>query len=221
MTLILNLLAVSVGMPAPLGVWRGEPVTSAIRKATVSVPAVAVTETNIAGDGQADLSVHGGPDKAVYAYPADNWPWWKDEAAFESRPASFGENLTLQGGDEHAVRIGDRFAWGPVLLEVSQPRSPCFKFAMLTGREDMGGRMTVSGRTGWYFRVLQTGEAPAQGELCRTLTNEEMPTVYEAFIAVMHPRVRSDIVEKTLVAPALSFAWRDGLLRRLKSAGLT
>ena len=221
MSLILNLLAVSVGKPAPLGEWHGEPVTSAIRKTPLEeAPAVAVGATNIAGDAQADLTVHGGPDKAVYAYPAVHWPWWKAEAGFDAAPASFGENLTVQGGDEHVVRIGDRFAWGEVVLEVSQPRSPCFKFAMLTGREDMGARMTVAARTGWYFRVAQTGEAPTRGELRRVATDETMPSVHEAFTAVYHPRVRSDVLDKVMAAPALSRDWRSGLLKRLKAAGL-
>src|SRR5262249_39459547 len=129
--------------------------------------------------------------------------------------------LTLVGADEDAIRIGDRFTWGPVELEVSQPRAPCFKFTMLTGREDMSARMTVSGRTGWYFRVLKEGLAPTSGELQRTSTDERMPSIHEAFVAVYHPRVASDIIEKVLVAPALSFAWRNGLLRRLKAAGLS
>lgn len=213
----LNLLAVSVGMPAPLGTWQGEPIVSGIRKSQTTAPSVIVGATNIEGDGQADLSVHGGPDKAIYAYPSDHWPWWQAEAGYAGAPAAFGENLTVEGTDERALRIGDRFAWGQVVLEVSQPRAPCFKFAMLTGREDLGARMTVSGRTGWYFRVLQTGKAPARATLARIATNEAMPSVHEAFVAVYHPRVRSDVIEKVLAAPALSPAWRDGLLRRLKA----
>ena len=219
MTLSLELLAVSVGMPAPLGVWQGEEIVSGIRKHVVAGDTVTVGSTNIAGDGQADLSVHGGPDKAIYAYPADHWPWWKEQAQFDGAPASFGENLTVRGADEHAVRIGDRFAWGGVTLEVSQPRSPCFKFSMLTAREDMGARMTISGRTGWYFRVLETGTAPVRGPLARVESNAAMPTVHEAFVAVYHPRVRSDAIEKVLAAPALSSAWRGGLIRRLRAAG--
>jgi len=220
MTLALDLLSVNVGMPAPLGTWQGERIISGIRKAPDSGPRVAVGATNIDGDGQADLTVHGGPDKAVYIYPADHWPWWKAQAQFEAAPASFGENLTVRGADEHAIRIGDVFHWGTVKLEVSQPRAPCFKFAMLTGREDLGARMTVSGRTGWYVRVLETGDAPTHGMLTRIATQEAMPTVHEAFVAIYHPRVRSDVIEKVLAAPALSGAWRDGLLRRLKAAGL-
>lgn len=177
-----------------------------------------VDTTNIAGDGQADLTVHGGADKAVYAYPADHWPWWKAEAGFDAAPASFGENLTLRGADEHAIRIGDQFAWGQVILEVSQPRAPCFKFAMFTGREDLPARMTVSTRTGWYFRVLQPGSAPLKGTLARLHTRENQPSVREAFIAVYHPRVMSDVAEKVLAAPALSGAWREGLHKRLAAA---
>jgi len=220
MSLELELLAVSVGMPAPLGVWQGERIISGIRKMQVDGDTVAAGDTNIAGDGQADLSVHGGPDKAIYAYSADHWPWWKAEAGFDAAPAAFGENLTVRGADEHAVRIGDIFQWGAVRLEVAQPRAPCFKFAMLTGREDMGARMTVSGRTGWYFRVLETGTAPVCGTLKRMATNEAMPSVHEAFVAIYHPRVRSDAIEKVLAAPALSRDWRGGLLKRLKAAGV-
>lgn len=219
MTLSLELLSVNVGLPTPLGDWKGEAIVSGIRKQPVSAEAITVGATNIAGDGQADLSVHGGPDKAVYVYPADHWPWWSAQAAFAAQPASFGENLTVRGADEHIVRIGDRFAWGGAMLEVSQPRSPCFKFAMLTGRDDMAARMTVSGRTGWYCRVLETGTAPVRGTLARVSTNPIMPSVHDAFVAVYHPRVRSDTVEKVIGAPALSGAWREGLIRRLRAVG--
>jgi MOSC domain-containing protein YiiM len=219
MSLRLEILAVSVGMPAPLGVWQGEPIVSGIRKAPVHRAAIIVGETNIDGDGQADPDVHGGTDKAIYAYPADHWPWWKAEAGFDATPAAFGENLTVRGADEHAVRIGDQFQWGEIRLEIAQPRAPCFKFAMLTGREDLGARMTVSGRTGWYFRVLRAGTAPVRCSLERTATDEAMPSVHEAFVAVYHPRVRSDVVEKVLAAPALSGAWRGGLTKRLRAAG--
>jgi MOSC domain-containing protein YiiM len=140
------------------------------------------------------------------------------QAHFTAAPASFGENLTLEGASEHEVRIGDRFAWGPVVVEVSQPRAPCFKFAMLTGRDDMGQRMTTSARTGWYFRVAQTGEASTKATLVRTHTNDTMPTVRETFIAAYHPRVTSDVIERVLAAPALSPAWRTGVLKRLRAA---
>lgn len=215
MNLTLDLLSVNVGMPAPLGVWQGEPIISGIRKAPVDGATVRVSETNIEGDGQADLSDQ--PDKAIYAYPSDHWAWWKAEAAFDARPASFGENLTLSGADEQAVRIGDRFSWGDVVLEVSHPRAPCFKFAMMTGREDLGSRMIVSARTGWYLRVVQTGEAPTRLPLTRTHTDDTMPTVRDAFVALYHPRARTDVLERVLAAPALARSWRGEIVKRRRA----
>lgn len=216
----LALINVSVGLPAPLGVWQGEPVLSGIRKRPVPAPDIRVMKTHLDGDGQADLTVHGGPDKAVYAYPVDHWPWWTTEAGYDAAAASFGENLTLQGADEEDLRIGDRFSWGPdVVLEVSQPRAPCFKFALMTGREDLPGRMTASGRTGWYFRVLKQGAAPTRGRLDLVGTDPGMPTVREAFQAIFLPRVRTDVIERVLAAPALAESWRAGLTKRLKAGG--
>jgi MOSC domain-containing protein YiiM len=217
--LTLELLSVNVGRPAPLGVWQGEEIISGIRKSPVSGQTISASELNLDGDEQADLSVHGGEDKAIYAYPADNWPWWRDTAQFAAAPASFCENLTTRGGDETSVRIGDVFAWGAIKLEVSQPRAPCFKFAMLTGREDLGTRMIASARTGWYFRVLETGNAPTHGSLVRVTTNEAAPSVRDSFVALFHPRVASEVIERTLAAPALSSVWRRGILKRLQAAG--
>jgi MOSC domain-containing protein YiiM len=215
----LNLLSVSVGLPAPLGVWQGETVASGIRKTPVPRASIRAGLTNLEGDGQADLSVHGGVDKAVYAYPVDHWGWWRDEAGFAAQAASFGENLTLQGVHEAAVRIGDRFSWGPdVVLEISQPRAPCFKFGLMTGRDDLPSRMTVSGRTGWYFRVVTQGVAPTRGRLDLMSTDSDMPTVREAFFAMFQPRVRSDVLERVLAAPALAESWRTGLTKRLSAA---
>lgn len=216
--LTLDLVSVNVGMPAPLGVWQGDAIVSGIRKTPIGAASIATSAVNLDGDGQADLTVHGGEDKAIYAYPSDNWPWWQANANFAAGPASFGENLTTRGGDEAVVRIGDVFRWEAITLEVSQPRAPCFKFSMLTGREDLGSRMVVSGRTGWYFRVLETGRAATMGKLERVATHDESPTVREAFAALFHPRVASDIVERTLNAPALARTWRAGLARRLRAA---
>src|SRR5277367_2346190 len=115
----LRLLSVNVGLPRIIGSLHGEPVLSGIVKHPVTTRTVFVGATDIVGDSQADLSVHGGVDKAVYAYPADHWPWWEREHALPCAPATFGENLTLQGADETVVRIGDRFRWGDALLEVS------------------------------------------------------------------------------------------------------
>lgn len=216
----MELLSVSVGTPAFLGTWQGEAVSSGIRKHRSVLSRVTVGPTNIEGDGQADLSVHDGRDKAVYVYAADHWNWWREQHGFVGSPAAFGENLTVQGVDEHSVRIGDRFAWGSdVVLEVSQPRAPCFKLALLTGRPEIGTHMTTSGRTGWYCRVVRDGIAPTSGRIERLSSEGVMPTVHEAFAAVFHPRVRSDLVQRVLEAPSLAEIWREGLKKRLRAGG--
>src|SRR5262245_16335871 len=128
----LALLSVNVSQPKVLARVGEEVVMSAIGKAPVATQDIRVLKETLEGDRVADPTVHGGADKAVYAYPADNWPWWQNEHALACRPGAFGENLTLSGADETGVRIGDRFSWGDALLEVSQPRQPCFKFQLHT-----------------------------------------------------------------------------------------
>lgn len=210
----LRLLAVSVGQPRPLGVFQGETVLSGIVKTLVTDTQVFVGATNIAGDAQADLRVHGGVDKAVYAYPSDHWRWWEHEHGLACRPATFGENLTTEGADENSVSIGDRFRWGSALLEVSQPRAPCFKFAMVTARADAPQIMTVSARCGWYFRVIAEGEAPSHGVLTRELQSGG-PSVRDAFVAATHPHVAEESRIRVREAAALSSAWRDAVARKI------
>ena len=120
---------------------------------------------NLTGDGQADLSVHGGLDKAVYAYPSEHLDAWSAELDEELGPAPFGENLSTIGGLERDVRIGDVWSWGEATLQVCQPRWPCFKLALYRARTDIQLRMRTNGRTGWYLRVLEPGEVPAAGPI--------------------------------------------------------
>lgn len=214
MNLTVELKATSVGKPAPLGEWQGEPVISSIRKTPLTIPIVFVDHTNIEGDQQSDLTVHGGVDKAVYAYSADHWPWWQSAAGYAAGFAGFGENLTIAGASEDEIRIGDNFTWGEVVLEVSQPRAPCYKFVMLTERKEMAARMTVSARTGWYFRVKKTGIAPTSGSLTRISSDPARPSVKETFMAMFHPRVADDVIERVLSASSLNKDWRADVRRR-------
>ncbi len=210
----LRLLSVNVGRPRLIGEWNGEPVLSAIVKAPVSDAIVQVGATNIAGDEQADLRVHGGKDKAVYCYPADHWPWWEREKSFPCRPAAFGENLTVEGADETAVAIGDRFRWGDVLLEVSEPRAPCFKFVMLSGRADAPAAMTVSGRCGWYCRVLEEGQAHVGDARLVRVEQSGGPSVRETFFAALDPRTPASTRAKVAAARGLAASWVRALSRR-------
>ena len=210
----LRLVSVNVGTPRVIGKRDGEDLLSAIAKRPVTGGFIRVGKTNLAGDAQANLRAHGGVDKAVYAYPADNWPWWEKEKGFACAPGTFGENLTVHGADETQIFIGDRFRWGDAVLEVSQPRAPCHKFQLYSGREDAGALMTLSGRCGWYFRVIEEGEAPIAAEMERIFANNGAPSVggapsvREAFFACLDPRVGAEERQRVLDTPALAEAWR-------------
>jgi len=210
---MLTVLSVNVGLPRPLGVLHGEPVISGIAKQPVRAQSVIVRFENIEGDGQAALSIHGGPDKAVYAYPSDHWGWWRQNHGLACEPATFGENLTLRGATESDVAIGDRFRWGEVLMEISEPRAPCFKFAMHTGDEQAPQHMILAARCGWYARVLEEGHAPTHGAMKR-VHKSDSPTVRDAFIAAMHPSSR-ELCLRVHDAPALAEAWRRTLAKKL------
>jgi MOSC domain-containing protein YiiM len=211
----LRIVSVNIGRPRLIGLWHGEPVQSGIAKTPAAAETLFVGETNIDGDGQADLTVHGGHDKAVYAYPSAHWRWWESEKRLACGPATFGENLTLEGANENGVRIGDRFRWGDVILEVSQPRAPCYKLAMHTAREDVPALMTVSARCGFYLRVIAEGAAPTRDATMERIEERAGPTVRETFVALFDPRISTEERMRIHDTPALAEAWRRGLALKL------
>lgn len=211
-----GIAGVFVGLPSVIGEVRGRPVESGIAKQAVTAPTLALSTTNLAGDRQADLTVHGGPDKAVYAYPARHYPAWRDDG-FVVDIGGLGENVALAEVDEHAVLLGDVWRWGDALLQVSQPRAPCYKLALHTGRKDVGPRMIATGRCGWYFRVLRTGTVPTSGELTLVERADGAPTLAETFAAVFGAAgdpVAPEAVGRVLASPALADGWRQPLLAR-------
>jgi MOSC domain-containing protein YiiM len=128
---------------------------------------IGVSAAGLAGDGQADLVVHGGAGRAVYAYAAENLPFWRASLGLdELAPGWFGENLTLAGLTEDTVRLGERIKVGSALLEVREPRTPCYKLGIRLGREDVVTRFLRAGRPGYYLSVIEPGEvwagAPAE-----------------------------------------------------------
>jgi MOSC domain-containing protein YiiM len=152
--------SVHVGLTAPLGP-QGVP-SAFIKLATRG--AVAVDELGLAGDQQTDLPVHGGPDKAVYGYAIAHYAAWRrdfPEHAHIFGPGSVGENLAIDGLAETDICIGDVHAIGTALLQVCQPRQPCFKFALRFDDERLPSAMVINGRAGWYYRVVQSGELSA------------------------------------------------------------
>ncbi len=209
----LKLLSVNVGRPKRIGERNGKPVRSAIGKLPVEAESIEIRALGLDGDKQANRRVHGGVDKAVYAYPADNWPWWQGEKNFPCRAGAFGENLTVEGADETHVCIGDRFSWGGAILEISQPRSPCSNFLVYSGREDAGALMTLSGRCGWYLRVIDEGLAPTRDTVVRRVYASGGPSVRETFFAMHDRRTDAHLRRRIGQTPALTESWRRQLIQ--------
>jgi len=210
----MKLLSVQVGVPRHVG-YRGRTIQTAIFKEPVLLR-VRVGQLNIEGDRQADLRVHGGPDKAVYAYPSEHLGPWTEELGEALDPVPFGENLSTAGAREHDVRIGDVWSWGTAALQVTQPRWPCFKLALHRGRADIQARMRSTGRTGWYLRVLEPGEVPAAGPVQVTTEDPAGITVHDAHVAMSDRHLlEPDLVTAVADHPALADAWRAPLLDRL------
>lgn len=176
------LVSVNIGLPTPLDTAKGR-VLSGIGKRPVP-GRVAVHALGLEGDGQADLAVHGGPEKAVYAYPHEHYAAWNAELGSPADgeglpPGAFGENLTVAGALESTVRVGDTYRAGSALLQVTAPRSPCFKLVARMGRPDFAKRFLASGRTGFYLRVLAEGELGAGDAFVLVSRDENAPTVLE------------------------------------------
>jgi MOSC domain-containing protein YiiM len=211
---VIELASVNVGSPAVIGMRRGKPVMSAIRKLPVTTETIGVGPTNLAGDRQADLRVHGGPEKAIFAYPIEHLAAWTAELNpdIPYRPGSIGDNMTIAGIDETQVSIGDVWRWGSAVLQICQPRYPCFKLAMATGRPQIVRRFLATGRSGWYMRVLEPGTASVRGPI--TVQDREPAgiSVREAAMAVYN---EADPVRQLEIAehPALAESWRASLRR--------
>src|SRR5262245_7403302 len=160
----MKVVYVQVGVPREIE-WNGKIVRTSIFKTPVS-GRVRVSMLNVEGDQQSDLSVHGGPDKAVYAYPSEHYPFWRTEfPTMDLTSGVFGENFTTEGLLEENVRIGDRLRIGSAEFMVTQPRMPCFKLGIRFNRPDMVKRFLQSGRTGFYVAVVKEGQIAADDSI--------------------------------------------------------
>lgn len=153
----MRVVSVNVGLPQPI-IWKGRPVLSGIFKEPVE-GRIAVRRLNLDGDGQADLTVHGGPEKAVYAYPLEHYDFWRGLlSGIDLPPGSFGENLTVEGLTEENVHIGDCFQIGTTQMKVTQPRMPCYKLAAKFEGTDIVRHFLETGYSGFYLAVVREGE---------------------------------------------------------------
>jgi MOSC domain-containing protein YiiM len=210
----MKLVAISVGGPREVQ-WRGRSVQTSIFKTPVS-RRVHVTRGNIEGDQQSDLSVHGGPEKAVYAYPAEHYNFWRRELAdAELTWGAFGENFTIEGLLEDDVWIGDRYRVGTVELVVTQPRMPCYKLAIRFERPDMVKRFHQSRRSGFYLAVEREGEVGAGDAIERFARDERRLTVADVVALYATDSANQPLLENASDHPSLPAAWREYFRKRL------
>ena len=212
--MLMKLLSINVGLPRELD-WRGKTVRTSIFKTSVS-GRIRVTKLNLDGDRQSDLSVHGGIDKAVYAYPSEHYAFWQKQFPEMDLPwGIFGENFTTDGLLEDTLYIGDRLKIGSAFFLVTQPRMPCFKLGIRFGRADMVKRFQHSRRTGFYLAVLQEGEVMAGDPIEVIDRDEHSITVADVVNLYATDATNQDLLNRVSALPALPESWRNYFRKRL------
>jgi MOSC domain-containing protein YiiM len=211
----MKLVSVNVGLPRVV-MSNGDPVSTGIFKEPVA-GRVMLRTVNLEGDRQADLSVHGGPSKAVYVYPSEHYDYWKHELLQMQLPwGMFGENFTSAGLFESELNIGDKFRVGSAVVMVTEPRMPCYKLGIKFGRYDIVKRFLASERTGFYFAVLQEGEVGV-GDQIEPIAGSKR-SVRVSDITQLYTREKHNIglLRRAIEVEALPESWRNYFQHRLQ-----
>jgi len=195
----MKLISVNIGQQETLNTPNGAVQTGIIKK-PISTK-VTVTELGLEGDAIVDTSVHGGLDQALYLYSQEDYGWWSERLGRTLSPGIFGENLTISSFGEAPLTIGDRLHIGDVIIEISAPRTPCFKLAARMGDPGFIKDFVQAARTGAYARVIKTGTIIAGDDVVLTKTTEEYPSVSEIFKPCHSKNPDMDIVQKALASP--------------------
>ena len=216
----MKIVSLNVGMPREV-MWHGRPVTTGIFKSPVN-GRVALRALNMDGDGQADLSVHGGEYKAVYCYPLEHYDYWKNELPGRDLPMGmFGENFTTEGLLQDSVHLGDRFSVGSAEVLVTQPRLPCYKLGVRFQSDDMVRRFLASGRTGFYLAVTREGEVAAGDEI-KVISREgnavPVSEITRLYIAKRYDDNDVKSLRRALQVAALPDSWKEYFRERLEKA---
>jgi MOSC domain-containing protein YiiM len=218
LTPIVKLISLNIGRPR-LAVYKGATLSTGIFKQPIS-GCVALRTLNLDGDRQSDLTVHGGPYKAVYAYPSEHYEYWRAELPGTDLPwGMFGENFTTEGLTEVDLHIGDRLQIGSAVVMVRQPRMPCSKLAAKFQRDDMIERFLASGRSGFYFSVEREGEVEAGDPFEFISRDEEGITIAEMNRLFVQEKYNRDLLQKAIATTALPDSWREYFLPRLDGPG--
>ena len=209
-----SLISIQVGVPRIVKL-EGEEVSTGIFKAPIE-KRLRLRHLNLEGDQQADLSVHGGQNKAVYAYPSEHYPFWKKALPGVDLPwGAFGENFTTSGLLEKDVCIGDRFTIGAAEVVVTQPRLPCFKLNLKFNRDDMVKRFLASHYSGFYLRVLREGEVGAGDEIVPIHRDENRVSVLDTLRLYLHESDSSELRQRALQVEYLSPSWRKDFSKQV------
>jgi MOSC domain-containing protein YiiM len=211
----MKILSVNVGLPRKV-TWQGKVVTTGIFKEPVNAP-VMMRTLNLEGDQQADLTVHGGVNKAVYAYPSEHYGYWRTELpGVDLRWGMFGENFTTEGLLEEATYIGDRFGIGETEVMVTGPRMPCYKLGIKFGRPDIIKRFLASRRTGFYFAVVREGMVGTSGAI--KLIGQEQQDISVADITRLYAFEKDDLksLRRAIEVEALPENWRGYFQHQLE-----
>ena len=212
----MKIVSVNVGLPQ-LVLRNGEPVSTGIFKEPVA-GRVIMRALNLDGDRQADLSVHGGPEKAVYVYPSEHYAFWKQELPDMNLPwGMFGENLTATGLFETDINIGDKFRVGTAEVMVTQPRMPCYKLGIRFGRTDIIKRFLISERSGFYLSVLKEGEVCAGDEFQLLEKNASGVRVVDVTRLYSSEKRNVELLRRAIATEALPDSWREYFLKRLEN----
>ncbi len=209
----MKIVSVNVGLPREVA-WKGTSVSTSIFKSPVegSVP---VKTLNLRGDEQADLTVHGGPYKAVYGYPSEHYPFWRKELPqAELAWGAFGENLTTGGLNEDDLYVGDRLRIGSALLMVTQPRVPCYKMTIRFDRDDMIKRFIASNTSGFYFSVIEEGAVEAGSPVEVVHRDPDRVSVNDINHLYYGTSRSAELLQRAVSLEALPASWRDYLRER-------
>ena len=212
----MQILSVNVGQPRQIPTDYGTVLTGIFKSPVEG--AVSLREYNLDGDRQADLTVHGGPWKAVYLYPHEHYSYWAGELPGMELPHGiFGENLTTEGMTEESVHIGDQFRIGSAVLQVSQPRMPCYKLALRFGRADMVKRFWKSGRSGIYFSIVKEGELQSGDSIERVRDAAEGVSVADVVRLFKREITDPGLLLRALQTP-LHGSWKEEIRARWAEA---
>ncbi|NJO41975.1 MAG: MOSC domain-containing protein [Cyanobacteria bacterium CRU_2_1] len=214
----MHLVSVNVGLPRDV-TWKGKTVTTGIFKESTA-DRVMIRSLNLDGDGQADLAVHGGRDKAVYAYPSEHYSYWREQVPDMDLPwGMFGENLTTVGLREDEVNIGDRFRIGAAEIVATEPRMPCYKLGIRFGRPEIVKQFQDSRLTGIYFAVVQEGEIGLEDAIELVSRDERHVTVADITHLYLDKNLDNpanrDLMTRAIQVEALAAGWRDYFQQQL------